>query len=61
VTLFIKAMLFYINKVDNKGISEKMDLAISSSSDHKTLMCQGGLGDAFIKSKYYGWALTPKP
>jgi len=54
-------MLFYINNIDNKGISGKMDLAISNPSDNKALMCQGRLGDAYVKSKYYGWALISKP
>lgn len=30
-----------------------MDLGVSKTDDHKTLMSQGALGDAFIKSNYY--------
>jgi len=30
-----------------------MDLGISKTDDHKALMSQGVLGDAFIKSNYY--------
>ena len=30
-----------------------MDLAISKTNDHKALMCQGEVSDAFIKSNYY--------
>jgi len=54
-------MLFYINNVDNKEISEKMDLAISNPNDYKTLICQGGLSDAFINSVtgQFGGALSP--
>ncbi len=35
-----------------------MDLAISKTNDHKTLMCQGEVSDAFIKSKYDNGILT---
>jgi len=51
-SLFIKATVFYIFSADYKRILRKMDLVISKPSHHKTLIRQGVISDAFIKSKY---------
>ena len=52
MSLFIKATVFYIFEAVFKRILEKLGLAILNTGDHKSLIRQCEIGDAFIKSNY---------